>query len=265
MQARPGARANQEVRDLHLALPAIFAFFVLAVTPIASGASLGGHAGGGGGKPSCTPQTPSVSIDNTWQWGQFGSYGMPGQTLKYALNVINYDSGCGSSTFTVSLTAPSGFSVSSPQTITLKSGSSSYVWLTVTSPGTAADGDYRLTASLQRSTGPSSAAASTSYYKVYSNDSTAPTVYWPNPADGTTLSGSSYQFIVSSSDDHAVRTIELYIDNVYKSTATCEDIAYECQLAYKTALGASGQHTATFKSYDWMGNLGVLNTVFFVN
>jgi hypothetical protein len=188
------------------------------------------------------------------------------QTLTYAINVINYDIGCGSSTFTVNLSAPSGFSVSIPtNSITLRSSSSAYVLANVTASSVIADGDYLLTVTVQRSGTSNSTASSTSYFKVYSTDTSAPLLYWPNPAEGVTISGSSYQAIVTSSDDHAVRKIELHLDNVYASTALCANLAYECQLVYKFALGANGQHTATFKSYDWMGNVGVLTSTFTVS
>jgi hypothetical protein len=65
--------------------------------------------------------------------------------------------------------------------------------------------------------------------------------------------------VVSSSDDHAVKHVDLYIDNAYMSTTACDDISYTCRLRYKWALhGVHGQHAITFKSYDWMGNVGVL-------
>jgi hypothetical protein len=251
--------------NLRIVLITAISVVVLALIPVASAARPGG-GGHGGNKGTCTQRMPAVLIDNTWQWGQSGSWGLPGQTLTYAINVINYDIGCGSSTFTVNLSAPSGFSVSIPtNTITLRSSSSAYVSANVTAPSVIADGDYPLTVTVQRSGTLNSTASTTSWFKVYSTDTSAPLLYWPNPADGVTISGNSYQAIVTSSDDHAVRKIELYIDNVYASTALCANIAYECQLVYKFALGANGQHTATFKSYDWMGNVGVLTSTFTVN
>jgi Bacterial Ig domain len=255
--------------SLRVALVAALSVLVLALVPVASaapggGGHGGGGGGGGGGKGSCTTKTPGISIDNNWQWGQPGSWGLPGQTLKYAINVTNYDVGCGSSTFTMSVSAPNGFSVSIPSSVTLRASSSSYLYANVTSPSVIADGDYPLTVTLSRTGTSNSTASSTSYYKVYSTDTTAPTLYWPNPADGMTVSGSSYQFMVSSSDDHAVNKIELYVDNVYTSTTFCDNIAYECQLAYSGSAGARGQHTATFKSYDWKGNVGILTSTYTV-
>jgi hypothetical protein len=98
-------------------------------------------------------------------------------------------------------------------------------------------------------------ASTTNYYKVYSSDTVAPTFYWASPGDGTTISGRSYSVSVSSTDDHAVKKIDLYMDNIYTSMATCNDISYSCQLTYNWPTSA-GQHTATFRSYDWMGNVG---------
>src|SRR6266571_1940193 len=107
-------------------------------------------------------------------------------------------------------------------------------------------------------------ASFTSYYKVYSSDTVAPTLFWPNPGDGQTISGSSYNVVVSSNDDHEVE--QIYIDNVRRSTTLCDDISYNCHAAYNWSLrGVSGQHTATFQSYDWKGNVGVMTVSFSVS
>lgn len=220
----------------------------------------GGHSGGG-----CTPNAPAVTIGNTWAWSSWGSWGTPGQKLTYAIQVFNHDVGCRSSNFGISLSAPSGFSVSIPtNTIALKSSSSGYVWVDVTSPTAIADSDYPLTATVVRAGTSSPTTSFTSYYKVYSSDSAAPALFWPNPGDGQTISGNSYNVVVSSSDDHEVKEVDLYIDNVYKSTTLCDDVAYTCSFYYKWS-PVAGQHTATFKSSDWMGNVGVLTVSFTAN
>ncbi len=192
---------------------------------------------------------------------------MPGQQLKYAIEVTNYDIGCSSSSFSISMSAPSGFAVSlSTNTIALKSSSSGYVWAYVTSPSVIANGDYQLTVIVQRAGTTAATVPGVSYYKLYSSDTTAPTLFWSNPWDGAAISGRSYNVTVSSRDDHAVKTIDLYIDNVYVSTTVCDDISYTCQFVYKWSLrGAKGQHTATFESSDWMGNVGVLKVAFTVS
>jgi hypothetical protein len=225
----------------------------------------GGHGGGGGGGTSCTQNAPGIVVQNNYGWSQWGSWGLPGQQLGYFIQVINYDVGCSSSTFTISLSAPSGFSVSIPtSTIGLASGKSGYLWAYVTSPSSTADGDYPLTATVVRSGAPASTGSVGTYYKVYSSDSVAPTLFWPNPGDGSTVTGRSYNVSVSSSDDHAVKKIDLYIDNVYKTETLCDDVSYTCQLNYSWSPTA-GQHTATFKSYDWKDNVGVSTVSFTVS
>jgi hypothetical protein len=168
------------------------------------------------------------------------------------------------------MSAPSGFSVSIPtNTIALKSASSGYLWAYVTSPSAIANADYPLTVAVIRAGASAPAAptaSATSYFKLYSADSLAPTLFWSNPWDGAAISGRSYNVTVSSSDDHAVKMIDLYIDNAYVSTTVCDDISYTCQFVYKWSLRrAQGLHTATFESTDWMGNVGVLKVAFTVS
>jgi hypothetical protein len=254
MRRRPSA-------PVALAVLTALALALVSGAVAATGGS-NGKPGTGAGK-SCTRKTPAVIVDNNWAWGSPGSYGTPGQQLTYAIDVINYDVGCGSSSFVVGVSAPSGFSVSLPtNTISLKSSSSGYLWAHVTSPSVIADGDYPLVVTVQRS-GSSENASTTSWYKVYSSDLVAPTLYWPSPGDGATITGRSYNIAVSASDDHAVKQIDLYLDNAHVSTKACDDVSYTCQLNYgwSTSLG---QHTATFKAYDWMGNTAVLTTTFTV-
>ena len=253
---------TRSIRIVFATVAGALALVALSITPAALAK---GKPGGGGS--TCTLNAPGLSVDNNYAWATSGSWGLPGQQLTYAIQVRNYDVGCGSSSFVVGVSASSGFSVSIPtNTISLKASSSGYVWAYVTSPATAADGNYPLTAVVERAGSSSSIASSdTSYYKVYSSDTTAPTLFWSNPWNGAVLSGNSYNVVVSSSDDHAVRKIDLYIDNAYVSTTACDDISYTCQLYYKWSLsGVKGQHTATFDSYDWMGNVGSLTVTFTV-
>jgi hypothetical protein len=235
---------------------------VLALVAAAP-AAVAGKPGGGGSR-GCTAGAPGVAVDNNWSWSGLGSWGLPGQQLTYAIAVRNYDVGCGSSSFVVTVSAPDGFSVSLPaDTITLKSYSTGYLWAHVTSPSSVADGDYPLTVTVRRSGESNQSASTRTYYKVYSSDTVAPTLFWPNPAEGQTVTGRSYDIVVSSSDDHAVRKVDLYLDGAYLATTMCDNISYTCQLSYK-ASATVGQHTATFKAYDWLGNSTVLTVKFTV-
>lgn len=270
-------------------LTALFVALALVLVPAAladKGGNGGGKSGTKGGSTTtttsssssltsssstagCAVSAPGVSIDNNYAWGSPGSYGLPGQQLTYAIKVTNNDAGCSSSSFVVSVSAPTGFAVSLPTTtITLKSTSSGYLYAYVTSPSVVADGTYALSAAVARA-GTSTAAPQATTgndYLVYSSDTVAPTLFYSNPWDGATLSGKSYQVAVSSSDDHAVQKIALYIDGNYTTTSSCSDISYVCQLFYKWSLNrVHGQHTITFKSWDWMGNVGVLTVSFTVS
>jgi hypothetical protein len=222
-----------------------------------------GHGGTSTASTGCTAGSPGVSFENNYAWGQSGAWGLPGQQIGFQIQVRNYDVGCSSSSFNVSVSAPSGFAVSlSAPTISVSSSGTGYLWAYVTAPATAADGDYPLTVTVSRS---GSSASAGSYLKVYSSDIAAPTLFWSNPVDGQAISGRSYTFNVSSSDDHAVKKIDLYVDGAYVTTTTCDDLTYICQLSYKWSMGrAIGAHTATFKSTDWMGNVGVLAVGFVV-
>ncbi|MEP6892810.1 MAG: hypothetical protein ABI927_03425 [Gaiellaceae bacterium] len=275
---------------LRIALPLAFTALVLVLVPTAF-ADKGGNGGGTGSaknagsantgaasnttvSANAAPATsstcgtvPRASITNTYAWGASGSWGLPGQQLAYHVLVFNDDVGCSSSTFSISLSAPPGFSVSIPQrTITLGSSSSGYLWANVTSPAVSADGAYPLTLSTARPGTSSPVGISSSSYMLYSSDSVVPELYYANPWDGAVVSGRYYSVGIASSDDHAVKRIDLYIDGIYTSTSSCDNISYECQLSYKWATRrVHGQHTATFKSYDWMGNVGALTTTFTVN
>jgi len=268
---------------IRIALPIAIAALVLVPAALAdkggNGGNGGGKAGGGGGAtpssstlaPSsgptsgCTVNAPRASIDNTWAWASPGSWGMPGQQLKYAIDVFNNDVGCGSSSFVVTMSAPSGFTVSMPSsTITLNSASSGYAWAYVTSSTTAADGNYSLTATVSRAG--SSSPAATSMYKVYSSDTVAPSLYWTNPSNGGALSGRTADVGFASSDDHAVKQLDLYIDGASVASRLCDSVSYECQLSYKWSIRrVRGQHTATYRSTDWMGNVTTQTATFTVN
>src|SRR5262245_42362317 len=129
--------------------------------------------------------TPRASITNTWAWAATGSWGMPGQQLAYHILVFDDDVNCGSSTYSVSLSAPDGFAASVPQSsITLSSASSGYLWAYVTSPFGVADGSYPLTLTVTRAGTAGPAGTSMSYYKLYSSDVTPPRLYYANPSDG---------------------------------------------------------------------------------
>jgi Bacterial Ig domain len=221
---------------------------------------------GGSTRSGCTPNAPGVAVQNNIGWNQSGSWGLQGQRLGFQIQVSDLDSGCGSATFVMTVSAPSGFTVSVPtSSFSLRAGSSTYLWAFVTSPQVIADGSYPLTVTVTRSAN-GAAASQVTYYKVYSSDSAPPTLWYNNPADGEVLSGSSYTFAVWTKDDHAVQRVELSVDGAHKTTITCDDVSAICALNYKWSLNnEQGQHTATFTAYDWWGNPSALSVAFTVS
>ena len=217
---------------------------------------------------ACTPNTPGVAVDNTFGWGQWGSWAMAGQQRTYWVHVMNNDVGCRSSSFVVNASAPDGFTVSMPTTsVSLNSNSSTYLMAYVNSPTWAVDGDNPLSVTVQRAGSPE-VSTTRSYYKVYSSDGTQPSLYWASPGDGTAISGRSYNVSVSSSDDHQVTKLELYFDNDHapRATTLCDGVSFRCKLVYAWNIRrVHGQHSATFKSYDYLGNVGTLTNSFTVN
>jgi hypothetical protein len=136
----------------------------------------------------------------------------------------------------------------------------------VTSPASAADGDHSLAVSVQRADGSGAAGTATTYYKVYSSDTVDPKLFWENPSDGGSVSGSTVYIGFASSDDHAVKRIDLLLDGGSVGSVLCDNISPDCQVSYKWSIGrVSGQHNATFKSTDWMGNVASETVTFTVN
>ena len=233
---------------------------VTLVAVVAGPAAAGGKPGGG----VCTPAAPHASIANNYAWGEKGSWGTPGEELNYAINVTNMDLGCGSSTFALSMTVPNGFTVSVPSSVAVASASSQYVWARVTSPVGASDGDYPLSVSVER--GGTTSPEAQSWYKVYSSDTTGPELYWLNPSDGGAVSGRTTYVGFSSTDDHKVRQLRVFLDGALVASRTCDGITYDCQVSYKWSIRrVRGQHTATFESTDGMGNVSSQTTTFTVN
>ena len=212
-----------------------------------------------------TQSEPRVSIDNTWAWASPGSWGMPGQQLKYAIDVFNNDVGCGSSSFVVSVRAGRVLGLDPVEHDHAQLGVHR---LRVGVRDLARHGRRRrLPADASRSSGRERRARrpSTSYYKVYSSDTVAPKLYWTNPADGGALSGRTTYVGFASSDDHAVKKLDL--SSTAPGGATlCDNVSSDCQVSYKWSIRrVHGQHTATFRSTDWMGNVATQTATFTVN
>jgi tryptophan synthase alpha subunit len=91
-------------------------------------------------------------------------------------------------------------------------------------------------------------------------------LYWTNPSDGGALSGRTAYVGFTSSDDHAVKKLDLSLDGVAVGSVLCDNISSDCQVSYKWSIRrVHGQHTATYKSTDWLGNVATQTATFTVN
>lgn len=106
--------------------------------------------------PTCTRNAPSVSMSpgqSTWL--------AAGSSFDYSVSVTNKDSaGCAGSNFSLSAGKPSGWSTSLPSSLNLAPGASASVTLRATSPSSAVDGFYSISASVSANSKSASASAS---------------------------------------------------------------------------------------------------------
>ena len=209
-------------RRLRAAHPLFIALFLALALPPAAIAVR--DSGSGSPASGCTQNAPRVSVANTFAWASPGSWGFPGQQLAYSVGVSNADSGCSSSSFVVKVSAPTGFAVSTPtSTMTVNSGSTGYLRVYVTSPATAADGDYPLTVTVEHAGAPSPATKSST--RLLREHGYAEGVL-DNVSDGAVLSGRTTYVGFASSDDHAVKKLEVFLDNVLVAAKDCDNVAY---------------------------------------
>jgi len=113
---------------------------------------------------SCTEYNPTVSLSPASQSA------VAGTTLGYTVNVTNNDGGgCGSRTFSLTDSPPTGWSASlNPISLTLYPGVLGSATLTVTSTTSASAGNYTVTATATNSSATSYAASASAVYQVTS-------------------------------------------------------------------------------------------------
>jgi tryptophan synthase alpha subunit len=91
-------------------------------------------------------------------------------------------------------------------------------------------------------------------------------LYWTSPSDGGAVSGRTTFVGFTSSDDHAVKKLDVSLDGVSVGSVLCDNISSDCQVSYKWSIRrVHGLHTATYKSTDWMGNVASQTATFTVN
>ncbi len=111
----------------------------------------------------CNRSNPTVTPTNSPQIGN------PGDVKTFTFNITNNDTaGCGASSFNLSNTCPTGFNCSLNKTsVTINPGATdSTVTLTLTSPTTAAAGDYAASLTVTNSLDATKTATGTVTYRI---------------------------------------------------------------------------------------------------
>lgn len=200
------------------------------------------------GTPSCVNTYPTITVTPSTQSAIAGS------ALSYSFTLTNNDTYCNASIFTVTPTLPAGFiTIPTSFTATLASKASVTEAFLVTSADTTTAGNYSIVQTAVNTTNTSlSNSASVVYSVVPPLDTIAPTVSITSPLDGDTVSGKSVTIQVVASDNVAVTKVEIYIDNVLKTTDTTSPYTSKWILN-KTV--TAGSHTIMTKAYDASNNI----------
>src|SRR5262249_40009063 len=152
--------------------------------------------------------------------------GSPGQTLSYSLALKNNDSSsCPTTSFTLSMTLPPGFTGSfSASPISLAPGGTGSATLSVTSSSSSAAGSYSITAKATDSNDAAhQAAVSAMDQVIFSNpplDTQAPNVSLTSPTDGSRVTvRSKVTLSAQATDNVGVTKVEFYVNGSLKCTA----------------------------------------------
>lgn len=206
----------------------------------------------------CTPDVPHVQIQNTFTWASWGTWAKQGQKVPYQIAVYSYD--CVTANYTVTVKAPDGFSQDlTTFTASLKPRQIKYFNVNITSPADVPVSDYPVVAAsseTHRDGTVTTGNSDTSYYKVYTSDTTPPAFNWQSPGTGNTVSG-TVSLSDTTYDEHLARKIELYIDGALVASNTNDGIVGRYTTVgynWNTKGVAKGVHTLVFKGYDDFGN-----------
>ena len=196
---------------------------------------------------SCVRSAPLVSVSPTSQTAG------PGVAVNYTVNVTNTNTAyCGSTTFNVSQSLPSGFSgnLNAPSLAIAAGASASASW-SVTSATTSLPATYTVTAIATDATNGN--AGSNHASDIVYTDATAPTVSIGSPLAGSTLNaGGRIALSASVTDNSAIRAVEFYVGNTLIAT----DTSAPYSATWNTRRAAPGGYTITVKAYDAAGNVG---------
>lgn len=194
---------------------------------------------------TCERAAPTVGVTPASQTGA------PGARLTYTVSVRNNNTAaCGSSGFNLTQALPAGFTGAlSASSLTLASGASGSTSWQVTSPSSAAEATYTLTATATEAAVANSASQHASYI-VY-QDSTAPALTITSPSAGAVLSGSAATLAANASDSSGISAVEFLVDGKLLTRDTSTPYSAKWNLRKV----AKGSHTITVRATDRIGNV----------
>lgn len=180
--------------------------------------------------------------------------GSPAQALSFTLTVQNNDTAaCGSSTFGLTSSGPSGFTQTPASSqVSVAPGASVTVPVTITSTNSVTAGFYAFTNTVKNNAATSYVANADLTYTISTADTIAPTVTLSSPANGSTIAGKTV-IAATSNDNVAVASMEIWIDGQLRASNTSGSISYTWNVNKRVT---KGTHTIIVKAYDTSGNLG---------
>jgi hypothetical protein len=200
----------------------------------------------------CARANPTISIDPASQWGAAG------ETLSYNVTVVNNDSSdCSSSTFNVTSSLSSGFTMNpASYSQSIAPGASSTRSADVTSEVGTQNGAYPFSLTATNSSDATYSATTSANYNVFTPDIEDPSVAVTSPTDGSTVSGTT-NITATASDNVGVTKVEFYIDSNLKSTDLSSPYVY----SWDTTTETNESHTLVAKAYDAANNVSTSTAI----
>jgi hypothetical protein len=174
--------AGSPVVDKVPVISGVVTDFVMAPRPSGAQADIGAYEVQTTPAPVCTAAAPTLSLSGS------SAAVAAGSTVSYTVNVRNNDSAqCGTTSFNLARTVPTGWTGAlSAATIALAPGASGSTTLQVTSPASAAQGDYGIGTGISSTVGGTHTASASAIYAV-----AAPAPVCTRAAPTVSMSGST--------------------------------------------------------------------------
>ncbi len=192
---------------------------------------------------TCERVAPTVAVNPA------SASGSAGGAVSYGVTVTNNNTAaCGTGSFALQQTLPSGFSGSfSATALSLAPGASASTTWQVRSASTAADATY----TLDVIAGDGAGAATTSHASyIVATDRTAPTLTVTSPARDAVLSGRSVTLAATASDASGVAAVEFYVNG----RLMARDASAPYSVNWNLRKAPKGLNTLRVRAVDNAGN-----------